>query len=117
MVTTTAQRQAWRAANPDKVREYQLRHQPRSYAKKYGLDVQTIHALYEAQQGRCGVCSKDMPAWPSTRTHVDHDHESGKVRGLLCSSCNRYEGWVRRYGTRLQQYLADPPAQTLLELA
>ncbi len=117
MVTTTEQRQAWRKANPDKVRGYQLKHQPRAQAKKYGLDVDTVQALYAAQGGCCAVCGKDMPAWPSNRTHIDHDHETGKVRGILCTSCNRYEGWVRRNGKKLEQYLKAPPAQALLGLA
>ena len=117
MTTTTAQRQAWRKANPDKVRAYQLKHQPKSYAKKYGLDVATVGALFAAQGGKCAVCGKELPPWPSRRTHIDHDHETGKVRGLLCSSCNRYEGWVYRNGEKLRQYLLNPPAQSLLELA
>lgn len=117
MATTTEQRQAWRKANPDKVRAYQLKHQPRSYAKKYGLDVSTVHALLEAQNGLCGICRKELAPWPSTRTHIDHCHASGKVRGILCSSCNRYEGWMARHGEELKSYLTNPPAQNLLDLA
>ena len=117
MTTTTDQRRAWRAANPDKVREYQLRHQPKAQAKKYGLDVETVHSIFHAQGGKCGVCGKDLPPWPSNRTHIDHDHDTGIVRGLLCSSCNRYEGWIKRNGERLAAYLASPPAQAMLGLA
>lgn len=116
MVTTTEQRRAWRKANPDKVREYQLRHQPRSAAKQYGLTVDAVQALFAAQDGKCGVCAKLLTPWPSRKTHIDHDHATGKVRGLLCSSCNRYEGWVRRNGDRLKAYLAAPPAAALGDL-
>src|SRR4051812_34435346 len=104
-MTTTAQRQAWRAANPEKVRAYQLKHQPRAAAKAYGLTVDAVQALFRNQDGKCGVCAKAMVPWPSRKTHVDHDHETGEVRGLLCSSCNRYEGWVQRNGSKLQAYL------------
>lgn len=113
MTTTAEQRRAWRAANPDKVRAYQLKHQPRAVAKKYGLTVDEVQALFSKQRGKCGVCEKDLAPWPSNRTHIDHDHDTGRVRGLLCSSCNRYEGWVRRNYAKLQQYLADPPAAHL----
>lgn len=117
MVTTAAQRQAWRLANPEKVRAYQLKHQPRATAKQYGLDVETVALLFEAQKGLCGICEKKLTPWPNLRTHIDHDHATGKVRGILCSSCNRYEGWVSRNGQRLRDYLDSPPAQRILELA
>jgi hypothetical protein len=112
-----ARQRAWKKANPDKVRAYQLKHNPRSAAKQYGLTVEAVRALFAAQDGKCGVCCKAMPQWPDRRTHIDHDHASGEVRGLLCSSCNRYEGWVRRNGAKLKQYLAAPPARDLLGLA
>lgn len=113
MVTTAEQRRAWRKANPDKVREYQLRHQPRATAAQYGLTVGEVHALFAAQDGRCGVCAKQLVPWPSLKTHIDHDHQTGKVRGILCSSCNRCEGWVVRNGGKLRRYLSHPPADVL----
>lgn len=116
-MTTKEQRQAWRKANPEKVREYQLKHQPRAQAKKYGLDVDTVQAIFHAQGGLCGVCGKPLAPWPSAKTHIDHDHVTGAVRGILCSSCNRYEGWLKRNGENLSRYLANPPAQKMLGLA
>jgi hypothetical protein len=116
-MTTTAQRQAWRKANPDKVRAYQLKHQPRAAAKKYGLTVEIVAAMIVAQDGKCAVCEKVLAPWPSTKTHIDHDHVTGKVRGVLCNSCNRYEGWVYRNGEKLKRYLENPPAQRMLEMA
>lgn len=117
MTTTLEQRQAWRKANPEKVRAYQLKHQPKAQAKKYGLDVDTVQSLFHAQGGLCGVCSKVLAPWPSTKTHIDHDHVTGAVRGILCSSCNRYEGWLERNGENLSRYLSNPPAQKMLGLA
>lgn len=113
---TERQRQ-WKQANPEKVRGYQLKHQPRSYAKKYGVPVEALAALFKAQEGKCGVCSKVLAPWPDVRTHVDHDHATGEVRGFLCSACNRYEGWSRRYAEKLRQYLETPPARAVLGLA
>lgn len=70
---------SYRARNPGKVREWNKRNVLRS---KYGLSEQQYHEMLIAQDGLCGACYAE-PA-----THVDHDHETGAVRGLLCSPCN-----------------------------
>jgi hypothetical protein len=62
--------------------------------KLYDLTVEDFEMLWDAQKGRCLVCDTDM-----LRTHrdsrsavVDHDHETGVVRALLCNNCNRAIG-------------------------
>lgn len=55
-------------------------------AKQLGVTDADYAALLEAQDGHCALC----PSTPKTRRlHVDHDHATGKVRGLLCHRCNR----------------------------
>ena len=55
-------------------------------AKKLGVDDAGYAAMLEAQDGHCALC----PNTPkSRRLHVDHDHRTGQVRGLLCFPCNR----------------------------
>ena len=56
----------------------------RSY--KYGITPEDFKRMHEAQKGRCAICNDE----PKTKRglHVDHDHETGKVRGLLCHGCN-----------------------------
>lgn len=49
----------------------------------YGLTLEQWHAMLVAQSGRCAVCVE-----PMRDPHTDHDHETGRVRGLLCSGCN-----------------------------
>lgn len=53
---------------------------------RYGMTAEDYAALSDAQGGVCAVCGRP----PSrTRLAVDHDHETGRVRGLLCQHCNR----------------------------
>ncbi len=55
------------------------------YLRKYGLTPESYDALLVEQGGRCAICQ----ALPTARAlAVDHDHETGAVRGLLCTSCN-----------------------------
>lgn len=71
---------AWAEANPDKKQEIGQR----SRLKKYGLTLEQYHAMLQAQDGRCHICKELF----GTLIHVDHDHQNGAVRGLLCHKCN-----------------------------
>jgi len=57
-----------------------------SKSYKYGITADEFKQMFETQQGKCSICSEE----PKTKRglHVDHDHETGKVRGLLCHGCN-----------------------------
>lgn len=59
--------------------------------KPYGLTLQDYENLYVAQGGLCAICSRPETkklAGKLLRLCVDHNHTTGKVRGLLCSRCN-----------------------------
>jgi hypothetical protein len=49
---------------------------------RYGIEPHELAVLIESQHGLCAVCSK------TEATQVDHDHRTGKVRGILCLNCN-----------------------------
>jgi len=64
-------------------RKRSLQHQD---VRKGAVQDGTYDRLLEQQGGHCALC----PATPKTkRFHVDHDHKTLKVRGLLCHRCNR----------------------------
>ena len=54
--------------------------------RRYGLDDAAFEALLEAQGHTCAICLD--PLVRGKHLHVDHDHETGEVRGLLCHGCN-----------------------------
>jgi hypothetical protein len=65
--------------------------------KKYGLTIRDYEALVVKQGGRCAnaLCSVQEPGGKWNRWAVDHDHKTGKVRGLLCNGCNIALGHAR----------------------
>ena len=71
------------------------------------LREQAKRALVAWQQGRCAVCGK-----PLDEECLDHDHDTGRVRGVLCFSCNSLEG-AGGGGPVFDRYRADPPAGRL----
>lgn len=95
----------WRAKNPgwykpEKKRESDLR-------KKYGIDTKIYNQLLEKQLGKCAICvGKPGGRWDTFV--VDHNHSTGKVRGLLCLKCNRAIGLIRddiEIAKRIVEYL------------
>lgn len=71
----------WRDNNPERAKEL-----GRKYL--YGLQPGEYDRMLQEQNGRCAICKTDYPKGRSKSFHVDHCHETGKVRGLLCHGCN-----------------------------
>lgn len=90
---TNAKRRAERRLNPEVVRAKEresaqrLNRYRRVALRKYGLTVETYEALLISQQGVCAIC-KGPPNGRGLVFHVDHDHQTNRVRGLLCHYCN-----------------------------
>jgi hypothetical protein len=77
---------AWRALNPEKAKELSLR-------KNYGIGVKEWDIMFKNQNGVCKICGKPETALNKKlgiafSLSVDHCHETGEVRGLLCGACN-----------------------------
>lgn len=83
-----------RAERSDKYREYE-------YRKRYGIGQVEYDAMLAAQGGVCAICRGLCIQYE--RLCVDHDHETGAVRGLLCIRCNRGLGLFRDDPTLLIQ--------------
>lgn len=52
---------------------------------KYGITLDQFSEMYERQHGSCAICGTSVDV---DKIHVDHNHTTGKVRKLLCQSCN-----------------------------
>ena len=74
-------KRAWNKANPRKLRQYMLKH-------AYGITQAEYRELLQKQKGLCGICRTAKPGGRWKRFVVDHSHRTGKVRGLLCNTCN-----------------------------
>jgi recombination endonuclease VII len=70
--------------SPEARRAYRLR-------TKYGITHSDYMRIFNEQEGRCAVCEKVS----EVVLHVDHDHQTGEVRGLLCRRCNLSLGYLR----------------------
>ena len=62
---------------------------------KYNITPDDYFKMYDEQKGVCKICSTPEPCTSGTKSRfsVDHNHETGKVRGLLCNLCNRGLGF------------------------
>ncbi len=69
----------------------------------YGLSPDAYEALYQEQGKACAICG--MPS-PKNPLHVDHDHATGQVRGLLCSRCNTLIGHAQEKTAVLERAAA-----------
>ena len=86
----------WRQANPERYaanREAFVASGGKKVAdrrshlkRKYGMTLEEYDAMLEGQGGGCFICGR--PPREDTSLHVDHDHSTGKVRGILCFCCN-----------------------------
>lgn len=73
------------AERKEKIREYNLK-------RDYGITVSDYNILFESQNYKCVICGSENSKGSHKHFHVDHDHKTGRVRGLLCFKCNSLLG-------------------------
>lgn len=75
-------------------REYKIKQSNDAKRKRmFGLTSEQFEELKLKQNFACAICSNELE--PGRRTHIDHCHATGKVRGLLCENCNRGLGMFK----------------------
>ena len=93
----------WKKNNPKKIKETeeryrkshpeQIKKRHRKYIlkKKYGITIEEYNKMLEKQAGVCAICHEEK----DETLAVDHDHKTGKIRGLLCFHCNHVVGFAK----------------------
>lgn len=95
-VCRTAAASAWNIAHPDRVRRNDKngsknspeKHRNNQLRIKFGINHSNYEQMLEKQRGVCSICKSDKPGGYGKHFNIDHDHVTGKIRGLLCSNCN-----------------------------
>jgi len=90
--------------------------------QRYGIDAKQYAILFAAQNGLCAICHQpeteiDKRTNETRSLHVDHNHDTDEIRGLLCGKCNRGIAHLKENVTSFQNainYLTNPPARGLL---
>ena len=102
------QHRAYLKRNPEyhakRYRRIHMEERERHLKRKYGITLADYERMFREQAGCCGVCGVKQ----KRSFDVDHCHETGVVRGLLCTNCNRFIGHAGDDPERLEaaaQYL------------
>lgn len=99
---------SWKVANKDKVKQQRRRlyelhekdnaksvdrnrtyHRNWRYETKYGITYEQFLALVKKQNNCCALCGEEFIYGMNRKPQVDHDHETGLIRGVLCKRCNQ----------------------------
>ncbi len=96
----------WRLKNPKLAKEvyekcasrpsYKEQIRAGHLRRSYGMGIEEYNQMFESQRGLCAICHK------SGQLHVDHDHNTGAVRALLCRQCNTGIGHLSDSPERLR---------------
>lgn len=92
--------------------EYEVRMETR-LQRLFSLSTDEYYGILEYQARKCAICRYSS----DKLLHVDHDHKTGKIRGLICWLCNRGLSYFRDNPERFKaaaEYLLNPPATTFL---
>jgi hypothetical protein len=90
-------RKAYYQEHPDKMQSHHRK-------SRYGLSREDVDCLIKIQGNVCAICGK--PGWSGKEPHIDHNHETGRVRGLLCFHCNLALGLIKD-NPRIAQAMID----------
>lgn len=108
MASSAEYQRRWRAEHPGYHNDWQKRARTKDPGKtrrdnlkaNYGLTPEQYDQMYVRQGGRCAVCRD------ASKLCVDHDHDTGEVRALLCNHCNTALGHLREDPLRIRALAA-----------
>lgn len=114
--------------NRDRVKHYQGTNETftqtvktrdqRGKINKRGLTVAQYDELLKAQGGVCAICKRPESILHHGKNNqvlaVDHDHDTGAIRGLLCFGCNIGLGRLEPYLDSAKDFIANPPAHNVI---
>ena len=96
--STEANRE-WREANPShekkRYAKEKVQVRERHLVRKYGVDLNIYNQMLDQQNGKCAIYEKLEKDEVHEVLHVDHCHDTGQVRGLLCRNCNHVLGLMK----------------------
>src|SRR5271166_4882501 len=80
----------WRTGNPERIRDHNLKN-------GHGIVGRDYDRMSAAQDGKCHICEA-----MDVKLCVDHDHDTGEIRKLLCRTCNMLVGFFEKHPERMQ---------------
>jgi hypothetical protein len=101
--TTNCQAYVWREKYPEKVKETEKKYREKypekikikqrvsALKRNYGITLEEYNTILISQNGKCAICQEEK----DETLAVDHNHETGFVRGLLCRHCNHVVGFAK----------------------
>ena len=98
--------QKWKEENAEKVKGIARK----SHLKKVGWTIEEFDSAFEKQEQTCWICGVELTKTRGfgNTAHADHNHKTGKRRGILCTKCNLIEGLLNK--------CAIPPVEFLNKL-
>lgn len=75
----------WHKNNKQKLKEYMRKY---DLKRHWNMEETTYLELLNKQNNQCLICKTTEFTGKGKKAHIDHDHKTGKIRGLLCNLCN-----------------------------
>ena len=96
----TEKSRAWHFEHKGKAL-YKTKRQESYFKTKYNISKEVRDQMLVEQDNKCAICRLSLSS-NGSHTHTDHNHQTGKIRGILCTNCNRGLGHFNDSGDNLQ---------------
>lgn len=79
--------------NREQIRKHNKEYNFRKFKSDANITFEQFNEMYDKQEGKCRICGRHQTEL-KRRLSVDHNHTTGKIRGLLCGKCNFMLGYA-----------------------